>query len=57
MEIKLCNVVMITSITAEDKPCEDGDLIYADKYRNDADLKTDYMNGLKARRLILDYAG
>ena len=51
--LKLCSVVMLTSITAEDNSQEDDDLIYAGEYLNIAKSpKTDYTNRLKARRLI-----
>jgi hypothetical protein len=51
--MNLCSVVMVTSITTEDNSHEDDELIYAGEYLDIANTpKTDYMKGLKARRLI-----
>lgn len=46
-------IAMITSIAAEDKSDEDGDLIYAGEYLNiEKTPKTDYTKRLRVRRLI-----
>jgi len=52
--LKLCSViVMVTSITVDDKSHGDDDLIYAGEYLNIAKTpKTDYMKRLKVRRRI-----
>lgn len=50
--MKLCNVVMVTSITADDTSNEDDDLIYVGEYPDIARTsKTDYMKSLRVRRL------
>lgn len=52
--LKLCSgIVMVTPFTAEDKPQEDDDLIYAGEYLDIVGIpKTDYAKRLRVRRLI-----
>jgi hypothetical protein len=50
--LKLCSgIVMVTGFTAEDKPQEDDDLIYAGEYLDIVGIpKSDYAKRLRVRR-------